>query len=161
MCFKEEGAAKGVKCCLGRKEHQPKKSCDVDNIFKHQSNVCACCALQIVPPGVFLPALNQWCVLLQKEAGMPSRTRKSVLSFDLHAHQAFSSPSETVVLEAKHSWGAKSFPHSTGSFSGNLKSMERHSAQTCRQDGGCEKGVVVILWEMGGGEEEGRAGCQP
>lgn len=38
--------------------------------------------------------------------------------------------------------------------------MERHSAPGCRQEGGYDKGVVAILWKMGGGEEEGRAGCQ-
>lgn len=30
----------------------------------------------------------------------------------------------------------------------------------CRQDGGYDKRVVSVLWKMGKGEEEGRAGCQ-
>lgn len=35
MCIREEGAAKGVKRCLGRKARQPKELCDKNNIFKH------------------------------------------------------------------------------------------------------------------------------
>lgn len=40
---------------------------------------------------------------------MPSGARRSVLSFDLHAHRDFSRPIETLVLEAKHSWERKEF----------------------------------------------------
>lgn len=81
----------------------------------------------------FLPGIGGLCCFRRKQ-GMPSRTRRSMLSFDPHAYQAFSSPFETVVLEAKHAWESKELSSFHRQLPGNLKGKawdSEHRASLC------------------------------